>query len=1069
MADRDQSAHSDLARALSRVRTRAMVLLHWHGLLSAAAAAALWLLAGVVLVQLVELVAWGRALYWIGLGLVAAGAYAWCGLRRRRRYASDEQMALLIQRELPELKDAPINAVQLPRQLDGGAAFSPELVQAYVQDASSRVRHASHRVAVQDVPVMRSFGAAALSVLALGAAVLLLPGTFWGALGLLARGRTEQPSAPAQAAVLEVADLRVVLQFPQYTGLEPDAAEGSDGALRGVKGTQASLSGRLTPTVQEGHAVVNDAERHELALREDGRFEVTFLLIEKGTYRFEGRDAAGRLLASETRPIHLLRDNVPFVRILSLVPQPGPDGVVEGDAGGMIEIGYSASDDFGLAEVFLQYEHDGEAVRQEIAKPEQPRSSERGTYQWVLPREDAWLGGDLSFRLGVKDNDNISGPNEAFSRTVLVRLVTPEMRHRAVTEQTERLRRLMVRLLGLELAAQESGLVGEGKDDVPLAGVEAFVRDFFERVVGVITLNRFVLGAMEEDPLADKTLYDALEEMLHRRSSTRAKVSAATRPLFRSAGAEEVAPDVRRVLGRMMQESIPALEEDVLRLDDLLAMEYMRSARRLAERLMDLQKDIAEMLRKAREGKLTEEELRDLKRKIAAMRRMLAELSQQMAQTARQVEREFLNPDALKLADSREEFQKALDRIEELAEKGELDQALAEAQQLADELGRMMEGLKSGGSRLASSRLGEQYRKLMALQEGLKKVRADEAALSKDTTALDHDIKDKVRERHGAELDKTLGDIKKKTERLSTEVAALKKQLATEDDLAEYRKLREQIRSLAIRGRGAEAAELAKQMQGMKRPAAAHGVLQQVPAVSGGVQELWDNLAALDITAALKDAGDLERLIGNWEDALRRGGLADKPRGMAEQAAGTSGEIRGDLEGLQRRLREATAQVAQKVGGERFGQMAGRQGQALGDLGELTQKFGKGTSQAMGRAIDGAAQHMKSAREHLAEKDAESGLRREKSALSHLDEAIKQAKEEAKKMAQNMKGRAARMSRGMRRYGPYGHSVDKVKIPDPSDYRVPEAFRGAITRALQDGLPAAYREWNERYYEELVK
>ena len=124
----------------------------------------------------------------------------------------------------------------------------------------------------------------------------------------------------------------------------------------------------------------------------------------------------------------------------------------------------------------------------------------------------------------------------------------------------------------------------------------------------------------------------------------------------------------------------------------------------------------------------------------------------------------------------------------------------------------------------------------------------------------------------------------------------------------------------------------------------------------------------------------------------------------------------------------------------------------------------------MGRKLNEAHGQMNAARSNLSRGRVGEGARREGVALDKLEQAIKMADRAQRQLARNMQGRAAvmRPARG-RQDGQLGQRVGDVAIPDAAAFKAPEEFRGEITRALRDGLPAAYRQWNEQYYEELVK
>jgi hypothetical protein len=1063
---------ADLRVCLHRVRTRARALLLWHGLFCACAAAALYALAALVAASIAPAVGAHRVMLWFGLAAAAVVSFWWFGLRARRRYDSDEQVARLVQNEIPQLGDAPINAVQLARELERDSPFSAGLVRAYVDAAAARVARAVPSIAVREVHLGRSLMAATGAMLLLGVFGALFPAAFQTGLRALVAGSVSSAAAPPPG-VLEVFDLRVVCRPPQYAGLSAVVMQGSDGELRGLKGTQVSLSGRFSPAVADAACLVPGAEPVRLNVDGNGVFHCGFVLLEEGEYRFVGK-ARGVGVKSEPRPIRLVRDAPPSVRVTSLAPQAGRDGVVEAEEGSTLEVGYAARDDFGVAEVFLEYGEGSAGARRRVALPERPSSAVSGVYRWELPGEDEWAGGQLTFRIGARDNDNISGPHETLGRSYTVRLLTKEMKHQRLLAKQEQLRRLMVVLLGRCLMMPPSP--PDGADDMKAQA--AALGDLVMSSGNALTLLRSVLIEMEADALADATFHDELQKMLSRREAMHGALIAAARPILvgRLAGPE--AHYAYNAAAQGVSDGIPALEDDILRLDDLIGVEHMRAAERLAGRLKQMQEELKELLARGREGSLDAAQLEELKRRIANMRSAMRQLAQQMALTARAVEREFLNPDALKALSSRGHMEDILDRLEELAAGGELERALAEAQQIGQELDEMLAGLDAGGQRLGAARFGQMFRQLAAMEQGLRGIREAEATLSRETTDVDAKAHAAAEEEMGEQLKDRLRALKARAERLSAETAGLRMALEEQEGLADYRaelaRLHEMLRGeLAAGGRSASSADvtdLYRKLQSMSGASAANSMLDEMPLVERRVREIGERLGGADLNGALGAAQNVSPVLKRWNAGAAGSGLPQKTSQLVKAADETLADLLKDMEELSRAVREAVSRAAGSVAPDKVSELSARQTANADRLEDLMRGAGQAASEGAVRSLGGALQHMRAASRQLGAKDTGAALQSEADVLSNLDEALDEVGKQRERLVQNMQGRGVRMAAGpQQRSGRVGYRTDRVKIPDEDDYRPPEEFREAVLNVLRNGLPAAYRKWNERYYEELVK
>lgn len=1066
----------DLRRAISEVRRRARALLHWHGLFVAAALGLTYVLAGLILAHIFPQFAHLRYLWWAGLVLIPTAVYWFAGLRPRGRYRSDEQVALLIQRELPELEDAPVNAVQFREQLERGTSYSTELIEAYLRRAGHITRGLCSRVSVSEVPVVRSMGAVVGAAVLFFGGVLLIPGVLGSGLHNLTRPPKRLSGGRPDRTKLRIADLRVTYVYPDYLGREPRSVSGTDGSLRAVKGTQVRLEGRLEGVQAAATLFINGEEGRRLEMGRDGSFRVSFPLLESGSYHI----ATGPEEWQRTgkRSIELEPDRTPEVKISGLAPRADEDGVLRVEGSDAVQIAYRCRDDHGLGTVFLEYRRDGRTRREQIHVPGPDTRSDRGVYEWVLPISDAGGAADLTFRVGAADNDNISGPKIGYSRRVTVRPITDEMRHGRLLARQEQLQRYMVELLAEELTAPFSR-TGETSEGQKATAAERLI----STVHSVTNLTDAVVSIMRTDPLSDESFEEALQEMHRRRRSELDRFRSAL-----PAKGETRAPDAWQPLGQEVEQAVPDLEEDILRLDELLQMDHMRAVRRMAERLKKMQQGLKQLLEKAREGELSEEQMAALKDRIAAMKRMMRRLSRQMAKTARRIEREFLNPDALRTAEDREKFEEKLDRLQKMAESGKLDGALAEAEALSQKLDRMMSSLGKAGQRLARSRLGPQMAKMQQMQQGLQEVRNRQAELEKQTRELRERIRRSARKEHGNTLERFFEKQIARTEQLREELQGLNSRLEEEPGVEKYRRLRRELHETLRRlpttehgqlsaddnGHSAEAIQqkledLYRRISAKSRAAAAEQVMDDMPEAGNQTSELKQTLEDKKVEEALRRASSLTPRLRSWTRLLREGQMPDPAVGRAARSAATAEQIRSDLAQLNQTLKQAAQQKAHGTMGKPAEKTGQQQRSAAQGLNELMQKVGNAGGESLRRTLEGAESEMQSAAGRLSQRRLGPANENQNNALQQLDRAIAESEKAMKRMKQNMRGRAARPAGPRRREGRFGTGSDRVRIPDPSSYQVPEQFREAIEDALREGLPDSYRESNEDYYEELVK
>lgn len=217
-------------------------------------------------------------------------------------------------------------------------------------------------------------------------------------------------------------ELRLTYRYPSYTGLAPrTTTEGGD--IVALKGTKVELTavnaGRDLseaalhlehedrPVTMEA---VNDTAAASLTVRSDGRYRIT---LRNADGHENVNPAWYRIIA--------LPDRVPSLRILS----PGRDTDLTENM--VVPFLVSATDDFGFSAMNLIHRKEPEGEERVKPIPVDTKSTMiTQPFVWDLSNENLFPGDVVSYRIEIYDNDTVSGPKRAASRTYTVRFPSIE-------------------------------------------------------------------------------------------------------------------------------------------------------------------------------------------------------------------------------------------------------------------------------------------------------------------------------------------------------------------------------------------------------------------------------------------------------------------------------------------------------------------------------------------------------------------------------------------------------------------------------------------------------------------
>jgi len=1002
------STNDPIRQFLAAVRARLRRRQAWGGATSFVAvtmAAALGLLLLAALVG--PSTAW-RPLALVGV-TVAAALAAIAAARALRSFGSDDAVARFVGGRLPALGGDLLSAVELERELpklEQDPILSPALVEALRRKVADRLADVRPHGLVDMRPLRRQ----SFRRLAAVASGYLLVVWLWP--GALRRGWAElestRPDHVATSAEPIVGDLRLELRYPPYTGLAPRVIPSSSGQVLALPGTTVKLAARALVPIAEAQLVIDEDGRDAPEVRPvevRGReLESSFTVRKPGSYRLVVSGAGRRVREPEAHRIDVEPDRPPRVDLYA------PSESLEVAGPRRVELGWSVDDDYGLGEIQLVWKAgtQPEARRTIAAPPPAGSRSSAGKFEWDLAELDLKAGVRVAYHLEAKDNDVVSGPNVGVSRTFYLSMFSPREKHEAAIADQERLLEQAVALLADRVELKRG-------DDGELTDAIARIHNQAEALL-----------------LALQRAEQSIEGAGGAKSDTRAQLRDMHARLSRLTREEEQAlaelkrhraPTHNRALETGNGRHVVELERDVLQLDDLLGRQRLEELLAVGDEMTqarDRLKSLLEQYKKTRSESLR----KDIERELRELERRLAELEAKASKLAGEMPDQFLNAEAMGKNDMKSE----LDKIREMLQRGDVEQAMAALKKMSSSLDQMVASMESDLRGFRRERFSAEEKAMAELEDKLTDLAHDEQQLKNET--------EQVRQRTRAEAQRLMRDkIEPVIKRAREKLAQLKKHV-------------EQIEPGALPPYDLEELQRAKdEVDGLDKALAGSDVDEARSAARHAGQELQ----ALD--SDLKD--EESRMF--YGRNTRPG--AKKAREHAGEGSQLAKQIADELAKAMPQPGEMMSAEDQK----RMSELSQRQQATRKRTDELARELERKTGPdgkpmalppTLGEGLKQAGQHMDRAEAELARKDARDASGEEGQALDRLNKMQEQLQRERRPREQMAGGRLDK---------------EPVKIPGADEYRAPKEFRQDLLEAMKRAAPSEYREQVKRYYEELVK
>ncbi|MBW2732857.1 MAG: hypothetical protein JRH20_10735 [Deltaproteobacteria bacterium] len=673
-----------IQRYLSRLTRRRLGLVLMRDLGIAITILGMGLL-GILLAGLLEPDAWvelrrGAATF----GISVVGLWLVAVLRALHGCRYEATMTLLATRH-PTLTDNLRSALELAVEAHTGRPrFSLPLFRALTVDCAQRLGH---------IPPSALSPARRLTPIAVS---LSLTALLWAMLATLAPDplaravqalRLAHPTASSLRNEPLLGDLRLHLAYPAYMARPARKVQNSTGQITAPPGTRVTLEAEALQPLRDLVLVFEGKQRpaQHTPLKLSGkgtqrRAQGAFVVSTPGRYYFSARLVDGeRVRDPAQRRIDIEPDAAPTVTIY------GPQDDLEVSPENIIEVGYTASDDHGLRELRLAYRLGLGAIERRrlwIAnKGERPPRRHVDKLEWNLAAIDLSQGGRLEYWLEGVDNNVVSGPKVSRSKTLHLRIFSPNDRHdRTLATQRQLLDAALKLLAGRLLLFDEQNLAPDRR--------LLRAKDLHRQQKRVLDAARDLENKMREDRQASAATLRAVAHIraqLDKHTATDAQVLHA----IGGHNAHQLRP-----LARENQRQVVTFEDVVLRLASLLDEQKLQRLRSAGERLMASRRQLQRLINEYRRARSPELKQR-IQAEIARLQRQLKELMMQLARMEGSIADEHINADAVaSLA-----LPQQLAKLDALFRRGDMkgvDKALAELDAQLQSMGGMLEGNLEG-------------------------------------------------------------------------------------------------------------------------------------------------------------------------------------------------------------------------------------------------------------------------------------------------------------------------------------------------------------------------------------
>ena len=664
-----------------------------------------------------------------------------------REYRRPIRVAGWIEQHKPSFHDRLLSATELALELQDEREkdYSAALARRTVDDLGTELEHVGTKGFAGWRNILKPLAMTALSV-AIAATVWLAWPTGWQrAWASLASSSGDSNLLDSMASFL-AGDIRLTFTYPAYTNLEPRVLSNSSGTIEAYKGTRVTLA--VTSSIDADEALLEreNGEAVPLSPKGNRQFEGSFILNEADRYCFvfDGEPDARR------QSIKLIADRVPQVAI------DFPETELEVRDTDKIDVTFRVEDDFGLTGVQLVYNYDTGKGRKDVQVPVESFKNHRRSYQgstlWDLAGT-VWQPGDqVSYYIEAMDNDSVSGPKRGVSATHYLKIFSIYEHHEKLIARQEEIWESMIDILGDNLEKPADEWVKPTYESLSTFYTETGT-EVNRRLVEPL---REISVQMTEDPLSTKGVVALLENAAERFDELLKKFRRRLQNLELYKRRMTTFDGEQHMAVYNQKDLVETLETHIIALKDLIDKQRYDALVAETERLSEMREELHRLLKEyaATGDKALEKQLLE---RIAQMKQKISDLMNQLAQMNKMKPEEFTNMKA-----RQEEQLNDLGQVEDMIRQGNLDDALAELEQMQQKLEEMLSDMQETSDELQEDLFGEQVKELEEFTRQVAQLENKQQEIKGDTDRQEEAYRQKLEQLMQKEYEKLSDDLAKK-------------------------------------------------------------------------------------------------------------------------------------------------------------------------------------------------------------------------------------------------------------------------------------------------------------------
>ena len=1048
--------------------------------------------------------------------LLILGKYLYSNYRSNSLNGLDrEGAALLTEKKYPKLNNSLINSVQLSEYI-GDPTREKLFSSAMIRELLARTQK---QLAKLDANSVLDNGKTAsarnlfLATIVVGISVTLLLPNFWQQALINSKGsvstpgitkideKIQNPITEGPEQNYQISDLGLTLNYPSYTRLTPKVIKPSDGSVASVPGTEVTIEGKTNENFHEATLVVNTKDSILMESKDPLSLKGGFMVRERGFYQFQLKDQSGtQVLLPQKYPIEIEQDQTPRIILLPANPKP-----VYYDSD-KIQIFYEGSDDFGIQNIELVAQINDNSIRKKIKNFKENEKEAQGRFTWNLALESLKPGQEVQYYLEINDNNNITGPNKGQSEMMRFTIFDSREAFENLVQLQDELTEKMIALLATGLV--EDNILKTTTKDI-LYGKKLLASNA-DALIEIIGLAQHIKNQAEEFGNFPKpyltllnNIISGLKEIRQEKIETIDKIQGTLMkptPVGYSLLSIEVLND----------QMVTHLERDILYLIKITNRQKMDQVMDLEDELSELTESLQEEFENLK-NKNSPLNSNQLKSKLDQIQQTLKKLLDKLSQQKQSLPDEFLNSKSYQSMNLTE-MMSSIDKIQELANKGEIDEAMERLKKMAEDLRKFAEQLNQTNSsmeEMVDTQMMEQLNDSMRKLEDLEKKQRE---IINETSEINQKLRQQQSKQSEALVKKFFEELRKDVESIQAILNEDKSFLNEHEAMKKTSKLLEkestinrEIQSLGQKTIDSNLKEnLADNFTELnnRRRQLAKIVRELSSLRTEGFQEFKENLPEIENKydtlkelAELNDLNDFNLLFKNtYPEILRWQGNLRTSRNLLEDIGGKmnddlrqitrlNGEISKKLGTLKRSIQANNKKLLSDKEKNRLKKMAQQEKNIRGKTEGMRKQFEEMNQRnpmlppTLSQNMQMAGKNLKKAESRLNQNQVQRSIESENKAMKSIQKTqkmLKEMKNSGSQMSKQGKPQnRLRLGTGNRRDSGRGGAIrmqkEKVLLPSKDQYKVPSEFREEILDAMKKETPKNYEQLVNEYYRELVQ